>query len=74
MEKDSEQTDKEIAPAIHTSFVLRCWVSEVGGVRGRLVDVRTGNAYPLAALEQLPEMVSGLLKPLSGPENKGDKK
>lgn len=60
-------------PLVYASFVLRCQISEDGHVRARLVDVRTGNTYPLAALERLPGLVKDLIRPIMGrQDDKGD--
>ena len=58
--------------ASHASFVLRCWSVESGDMRTSLVDVRTGNAYPLADLIQVPELLSHLIAPLTAQNSPGE--
>jgi hypothetical protein len=48
---------------VRASFVLRCVVGSDRQMRAHLLDVRTGNSYPLSDLNKLPQMVELLLKP-----------
>lgn len=57
--------DMECAPPRYTSFILRCRVDADGQVRARLVDVRSGIICPVGDLEEVPEIVRGLLRPVA---------
>jgi hypothetical protein len=45
----------------YSSFILRCWIDRGKQVRARLIEVRSGVSHPLAALNELPELVHQLM-------------
>lgn len=45
----------------YTSFILRCWTSEEGQLRARLIDIRTGVGYVIGSLAVLPDLVYRLV-------------
>jgi hypothetical protein len=49
-------------PAHYASFVLRCWRSDAGHFRARLIDVRSGVSHPVADPAELPGLVSRLVE------------
>jgi hypothetical protein len=44
----------------YASFILRCWTSDGGELRARLIDVRSGISRPLADLSELPGLIRQL--------------
>ena len=48
-------------PTYRASFIVRCWINTANEVHTRLIDVRSGNGYPLANLADLPDVIGRLL-------------
>lgn len=63
--KDTPPTDDvgelEGAPPRYASFILRCQTRTDGGIRTRLLDVRSGFTCSVDDLDQLPNIVRELL-------------
>lgn len=53
--------DEEHPPVHYASFILRCWSSDAGHLRARLIDVNSGVSRPVADLAELPALVGSLL-------------
>lgn len=53
--------DRDLDSNQRAGFILRCWMDGAGGVRARLIDVRTGVVHALAHLEDLPVLMRFLL-------------
>ena len=51
----------ETVPPRYASFILRCWTSDAGQLRARMIDVRSGVSRPLADLAELPGLVRHLM-------------
>ena len=56
----SQAQKKQNEPPHLASFVLRCWKDSSSQVRARLVDIQSGISYPLADLDELPDLVRRL--------------
>ena len=41
----------------YTSFILRCWFSDTGQLRARLIDVQSGASHLVKDWADLPELV-----------------
>ncbi len=54
-------TYEQSEPPQYTSFILRCWTVEGGGIRARLVDVHSGVHFPVSDLAELPALVRSLV-------------
>jgi hypothetical protein len=48
--------------AFRASFVIWCSIEAIGQMRAHLLDVRTGNEYPLSDLNMLPELLERSLE------------
>jgi len=54
--------DNQEAESPHyASFILRCWTSDLGQIRARLIDVHTGVSRPVTDLDELPGLVRHLV-------------
>jgi hypothetical protein len=71
--KASQRTEPhnqiEDAQPRHASFILRCQTSAGGRLRARLVDVRSGVSCSIGDLDELPDIVRGLLSQASPAED-----
>jgi hypothetical protein len=49
--------NEDLEPPHYMSFILRCWTSDTGLIRCRLIDVHSGSSCPVADLSDLPDLV-----------------